>query len=66
MSVSVYFSTGRQPEDTLGYDHAIGLEPTSLDLKIHHNLGLLGSGTTPVAGPGLDLPPDLPGGMGHR
>jgi hypothetical protein len=43
MSVSVYFSTGRQSEDTLGCDHAVGLEPTSLDLKIHHNLGLLGS-----------------------
>ncbi len=65
MSVSVYFSTGWQPEANLGYDHAIGLEPTSLDLKIHHNLGLLGSGTTPVAGPGLDLSPDQHCGVGH-
>ena len=48
MSVSVYFSTGLQPENTLGYDHAVGLEPTSLNLKIHHNLGLLGSAPGPL------------------
>jgi 7-cyano-7-deazaguanine synthase in queuosine biosynthesis len=48
MSVSVYFSTGRQCEEKTDYTHAIGLEPTSLPLKVHHNLGLLGTATGPL------------------
>ena len=48
MGVRVYFSTGLEPEDTLGHDHAIGLDPTSLNLKIHHNLGLLGAAPNPL------------------
>jgi 7-cyano-7-deazaguanine synthase in queuosine biosynthesis len=48
MGVRVYFSTGLEPEATLGHDHAIGLDPTSLNLKIHHNLGLLGAAPNPL------------------
>ena len=44
MSHKVYFSAGLHQEDSLGFDSAIGLEPTSLALSVHHNLGLLGTG----------------------
>ncbi len=43
MRTSIYVSTGPDPADCHGFDHAIGLQPTPLDLKIHHNLGLLGT-----------------------
>jgi hypothetical protein len=43
MRASIYVSTGPDPEDYHGYDHAIGLQPTPLYLKINHNLGILGT-----------------------
>ena len=48
MTVSVYFSTGLRQEDCGGYDYAIGVEPTSLKMTVHHNLGLLGTASVPL------------------
>ena len=48
MGISVYFGVGRQPEKTGYADIAIGLEPTALKLKVHHNLDLLGTGSLPL------------------
>ncbi len=48
MSTSIYFGTACRPETTGSYDVAIGLEPTSLDLQVHHNLGLLGHAPGPL------------------
>jgi hypothetical protein len=43
MAVSLHFSTGFDPQDCHGFDHAVGLPPTTADLKVHHNLDILGS-----------------------
>lgn len=48
MSLSIFFGTGSRPETTVGYDVAIGLAPTSLDLTVHHNLGMLGNAPGPL------------------
>ncbi len=48
VSFSVYFTTGGQEADLAGFHGAVGLDPTPLPLKVHHNLGLLGTGPVPL------------------
>ncbi|MGQ9921993.1 MAG: hypothetical protein ACUVRZ_11815 [Desulfobacca sp.] len=50
MSVKVLIHAGPPPPPTewRRYDHVVGLQPTILPAQVHHNLGLLGTGSQPL------------------
>lgn len=50
MSVKVLIHSGPPPPSAewRRYDHVVGLQPTVLPAQVHHNLGLLGTGSHPL------------------
>lgn len=48
MAVKILLQPGPPPADLarLSFDHVVGLQPSPLPVKIHHNLGLLAGGRT--------------------